>query len=241
VDAKLLAKVRALLAKAESTTFPEEADALTTKAMQLMASYGITDAMLAAQGKASDPLGERRITITDPYSMEKAQLLASIAEALGCRSLVYMAGARRVDSCLLAGHKTTRERAELLFTSLLLQATARVQRIIMVADSSITVARRSWWAGFSFSVQTRLTHAEQDAAADYDAEHSSSGAELVLVSRRDEVSRWFDRQHGELESAEVKQPAMDLIAFLIGMREGNAADLGDGGLGTPAASPALPS
>ena len=36
-DEKVLGRVRALLAKAESTTFPEEAEALTAKAQELMA------------------------------------------------------------------------------------------------------------------------------------------------------------------------------------------------------------
>jgi hypothetical protein len=40
--------VRALLAKAESTTYPEEADALTAKAQELMARHSIDRAMLDA-------------------------------------------------------------------------------------------------------------------------------------------------------------------------------------------------
>ena len=45
----MLDKVRALLAKAESTEFPEEAGALTSRAQQLMARYSIDHALLAAQ------------------------------------------------------------------------------------------------------------------------------------------------------------------------------------------------
>ena len=37
----MLERVRALLAKAESTTFPEEADALTAKAQQLMTRHAL--------------------------------------------------------------------------------------------------------------------------------------------------------------------------------------------------------
>ena len=48
IDPKMLSRVRALLAKAESTEFAEEADAFTEKAQQLMARYSIDVAMVAA-------------------------------------------------------------------------------------------------------------------------------------------------------------------------------------------------
>ena len=50
VDAGVLAKVRALLAKAESTTFEAEAEALTAKAHQLMVRHTIDEALVAGRG-----------------------------------------------------------------------------------------------------------------------------------------------------------------------------------------------
>jgi hypothetical protein len=47
VDERILDKVRALLAKAESTEFPEEAEALSARAQELMAKYSIDQAVLA--------------------------------------------------------------------------------------------------------------------------------------------------------------------------------------------------
>ena len=50
-----LARVRKLLAKAEDTAVtPQEAEAYTAKAAELMASYGIDRAMLAAADPATD-------------------------------------------------------------------------------------------------------------------------------------------------------------------------------------------
>ena len=54
----LLERVRALLAKAESTSFPEEADALTAKAQELMARHAIDAAML--EGASVGATGPRR-------------------------------------------------------------------------------------------------------------------------------------------------------------------------------------
>src|SRR5438045_2689314 len=46
IDDRMLAKVRALLAKAESTEFTDEADALTAKAQELMTRYSIDRALV---------------------------------------------------------------------------------------------------------------------------------------------------------------------------------------------------
>src|SRR5688572_14589877 len=54
VDQRMLDRVRALLAKAESTDFPEEAETYTAKAQQLMARYSIDQALLAAGAGAGD-------------------------------------------------------------------------------------------------------------------------------------------------------------------------------------------
>ena len=48
-DERLLGKIRALLAKAESTEYAEEAEALSARAQELMAKYSIDHALLAAR------------------------------------------------------------------------------------------------------------------------------------------------------------------------------------------------
>ncbi len=89
VEARYLHRVRSLLAKAESTTFEEEADALTAKAQQLMARHSITAALLASDGGGAAGSGgpsARRVGIDDPYEAPKALLLSSVAGANRCRT-----------------------------------------------------------------------------------------------------------------------------------------------------------
>src|SRR5256885_765879 len=63
----LLDRVRKLLAKAEAEgVTPPEAEALTAKAAELMARYGIHRARLAATRPAPDPPGSRRIDLANP-------------------------------------------------------------------------------------------------------------------------------------------------------------------------------
>ena len=52
---RMLDRVRALLAKAESTTFPAEAEALTGKAQELIARHSIDEALLAAAAEPRRP------------------------------------------------------------------------------------------------------------------------------------------------------------------------------------------
>ncbi|NUT35371.1 MAG: DUF2786 domain-containing protein [Hamadaea sp.] len=118
VDAKMLERVRALLAKAESTTFPEEAEAYTAKAQELMARHSIDYALLVARtGGRSEP-AVRRLPIDNPYEAPKTLLLQAVADANGCRSVwsQYFAFAT------ITGYPADLDSVELLFTSLLVQA-----------------------------------------------------------------------------------------------------------------------
>jgi hypothetical protein len=60
-----LERVRALLAKAESTEFDEKAEALTEKAQELMTRYSIDAALLAAHVAGKQYLAERSRLVDD--------------------------------------------------------------------------------------------------------------------------------------------------------------------------------
>src|SRR5215475_445143 len=84
----ILEKVRKLLAKAEDPACtPAEAEALTDKAAELIAKYGVDRALLAATAPETDPLGDRVVDIGPPYALDKTGLLATVAGAMRCRSV----------------------------------------------------------------------------------------------------------------------------------------------------------
>ncbi|MEV4705532.1 DUF2786 domain-containing protein [Actinoplanes sp. NPDC049316] len=61
---RLLERVRKLLAKAESPACtPAEAEAFTAEAAELIAKYGVDQALLAGAGPALDPVGDRVVTV----------------------------------------------------------------------------------------------------------------------------------------------------------------------------------
>ena len=84
----VLDKVRALLAKAESTTFDAEAEAFTAKAQELMARHRIDRAVFDVGGRQRpEEPASRRFGVGDPYADAKAMLLANVADANGCRAV----------------------------------------------------------------------------------------------------------------------------------------------------------
>ena len=84
-EEKVLERVRALLAKAEGTDYPAEAETYAAKAAELIARHGVEQAMLEARDGGGDPVESREIAVSDPYRMVKAVLLKSVAEGLPAR------------------------------------------------------------------------------------------------------------------------------------------------------------
>lgn len=122
-DPKMTERVRALLAKAESTTFPDEAEAFTAKAQELIARHAIDLALLGTDRTGRSPEGDavgRRVLIDDPYGKAKSMLLTAIAKANGCKTV----WSNELGVSTVFGAPNDLDAVELLFTSLLTQATA---------------------------------------------------------------------------------------------------------------------
>ncbi|MEI2714004.1 MAG: DUF2786 domain-containing protein [Nocardioides sp.] len=78
-DDNRLARIRKLLAQAEDPACtPAEAEAFTAKAADLMARYGIDEALLAQSDPGRDPMGDRVVDLLAPYGYEKAWLGAEL-------------------------------------------------------------------------------------------------------------------------------------------------------------------
>ncbi|UQX01727.1 DUF2786 domain-containing protein [Streptomyces sp. RerS4] len=125
IEPRMLGRIRALLAKAEATTFPEEAEALSAKAQELMARHTVDEALLAVRGGSPAQVpGACRIGVEPPYEEAKAVLLDAVATANRCRA-VWNSG---FEFSTVVGFESDLEAVELLYTSLLVQGTAAMTR-----------------------------------------------------------------------------------------------------------------
>jgi hypothetical protein len=87
VDQKVLGRVRGLLAKAESTEFPDEAEALSAKAQELMNRHAFDQAVLYTEGHVEQSATSRRLWLDNLSA--KSQLVHVVVEANRCRAVVY--------------------------------------------------------------------------------------------------------------------------------------------------------
>jgi hypothetical protein len=198
LDQGMLDRVRALLAKAESTDFQEEADAFTAKAQELMARHRIDHVLLVTTTGRRDQPVSRRVSIDNPYEAPKTLLLQVVSEANSCRA-VWM---KRFGFTTVVGFPTDLDATELLFTSLLVQATRAMTQAKPSADSygrSRTRSfRQSFLTAYALRIGERLSAATD--GVDQEMTASAAGAQLVpvLAARDDAVRAAFERQFPEL-------------------------------------------
>jgi hypothetical protein len=195
-DPKKLATIRALLAKAEATEFVEEADTFTAKAQDLMTRYAIDEALLADPDDAID-IRSRRVHIDNPYAATKAQLLATVGKV----NLVKTIWDDQHGIATIVGLPVDLDLAEMLFTSLLVQATKAMTEAGAVSEGGHRLDRspsfrRAFLLSYANRVGERLTDAGQHAQQE---ESVSRGRDLVPVFARQsaavdtEFARLFPR------------------------------------------------
>jgi hypothetical protein len=172
VDQKALARVRALLAKAESTAFPDEAEALSAKAQELMSRYSLHQAVRDHDAGRAPVASGRRLWLDAPYADAKALLVQEVATANRARTV----WSGKLGFATVVGTETDLDSVELLTTSLLVQAS----RAMLAAGSHTTRAgtsrTRSFRQSFLISYATRVGER-------LDAARSTATAELTEDSR----------------------------------------------------------
>jgi Protein of unknown function (DUF2786) len=227
VDQRSLGRVRALLAKAESTEFPEEAEALTSRAQELMTRHSIDDALLAAAGSrgAGESLpSARRLFVDNPYEAAKVLLLDVVAGANRCRTIWH----RHLGMCTVFGFPADLDAVELLFTSLLVQATTATVQAGSRRDAYGRSRTRSFRQSFLTSYAQRIGERLADSAgvAQRQAVAESPGTDLVpvLAARDGAVKQAVDEMFPELTKRSVTS-ATDREGWLRGRAAADLAPL----------------
>jgi uncharacterized protein DUF2786 len=222
----LLARVRKLLAKAEDAgVTAAEAQALTAKAAELMAKYGIDRALLAAARPETDRPADRVIDVGNPWARVQAHLLCGLASALRCQCVILPrpGPGSRIH---MFGFSSDLERTDVLYTSLLVQmwqglAAAQVPEW----SRSPRAWRRSWLLGFATAVVARVHAAEQEATSRATAPGASSGSQtaLVLADRALVIRRNIEQAYPVTRKSQVTYSGS---GYSAGYTQGQRADIG---------------
>jgi Protein of unknown function (DUF2786) len=227
----LLDRVRKLLAKAEAEgVTPPEAEALTAKAAELMARYGIDRARLAATRPDTDRPGSRIIDIDNPWAQVRAHMLAGLAGAMRCQC-VLLTTSRPGARIHIFGFASDLERVDILYTSLLLQmAHGLTTTVVPVGVRSSRAWRRSWLLGFVTAVITRVRSAEDRAAAAADGESRPvPSTALVLADRAIVIRRQLEEAYPVTRRTRVTYSGR---GYSDGYAQGQRADIGNRRVGT---------
>jgi hypothetical protein len=221
-DPKLLGRIRALLAKAESTDFVEEAEAFTAKAQSLMARHAIDTAVLAQRpGAPRTPVTARRLHLEDPHLDAKAAVVQAVGSANGVRVVLVPA----LGMATLVGLADDLDVVELLVTSLLLQAGRAMNAATRGGGSRVrsTAYRRGFLYAFAQRIGERLA-GERDQATEEAAATYGEALLPVLAAREravaDAVSELFPRL------SQRTGRTVDAAGWYAGRQAADDADLG---------------
>jgi hypothetical protein len=217
-DPRVLHKVTALLAKAESTNFPDEAEALTGKAQELMTRHAIDQAHLDAQRGDRPRVGGRRVGIDDPYAGARYLLLAAVADANRCRAV----WTKYWGFATVFGDESDLDAVELLYTSLLVQATrAMVARPRPRGSGSTRSFRQSFLVAFARRIGVRLHEAAEAVTAEA-AQHSTALVP-VFAARREAADAALEEAFPNTRS--TRMSANDAEGWHAGTQAADRAQL----------------
>ncbi|MGH3281834.1 MAG: DUF2786 domain-containing protein [Trebonia sp.] len=218
--------MRKLLTKAEADgVTAAEAQALTAKAAELMAKYGIDRALLAARRPETDHPADRKVDVDNPWARVQAHLLCGLAAALRCQCVLLP----RPDPGTrihIFGFASDIERTDVLYTSLLLQMWQGLGTTRMPDWSRSPRAwRRSWLLGFISAVVSRVRAAEQDATTRATSPAAAEGERmtLVLADRRQVIMRNIEHAYPVTRKTQMTYSGS---GYGAGYTEGQRADIG---------------
>jgi hypothetical protein len=223
----VLHRIRALLAKAESSTFEAEATAYTAKAQELMTKHAI-DAAAVEQGEGEQHEGPVivRVPIDRPYVGAKSLLLSGVARAVRCRVVFH----RGLELSTVVGFAADVAAVEVMFTSLLLQAQHALARAADGAATGGRTRQRSYRSafllGYAYRIGQRLMEINETAVRVAVAERGSAFLP-VLRSRSEQVNDYVDELFGPLHRAR-RRGEYDPAGWVGGEQAANAAHLNAG-------------
>lgn len=201
-----IARVHALLDKAESTPYEAEAEALLAKAQELMARHAIDEAMLAEAAPAADHIDRAGRVIVAPYANAKSILLTAVARANRCR-IVVEHSARGNVHVTMVGHRTDLEHVDLLFASLSIQAVRAMRAAVVPPGDTPRRFRHSFLLAYAARIGERLRTVELEAERAAQAEQldhaGGRSVSLVLTSREARVERALAEHFGPLRTKRV--------------------------------------
>lgn len=224
-DITIVNRIEALLAKAESTEFPEEAEAFLAKAQALMSRHAVDQAVLDGRRRVSTSrVTTETIVIVAPYASAKSMLLATVASANDCRVVTRRAG-NGDQQCIVLGFDTDLANVRLLYSSLSVHAVRAMLGAPVPPFDTPRRFRHAFLLAFGVRIGERLQAARRAARAEAASESADGGRALglVLADRESAVAAAFAAEFPHVRTSRVS--ASSSAGVLSGRRAADTAGL----------------
>lgn len=226
-------KIAKLLQKAETTT-PEEAEALTQKAVELMQKYGITQAMLNARRTGDQERIEMvQIPLKGIYAMAYMSMMDAIANAYSDVKTYYTQWKQSDVVLTITGFESDVAQLKILLASLQLQVVVALdawwksdERVRASATAMDKFkARRTFIKAFGNGAAERIRRARRSVVRE--AEKETPGTEIVLRSRAQAVEEFLAAHGPKLKISKRREKHGGYDASNAGYTAGKNANTGD--------------
>ena len=219
IDPSLVNKVRKLLAMAERSPNPNEADAFSRKAAELIAAHRIDSQRLRSE--ANDDLAVIEVPLgRGAYVRGRLALLQVIGEGQGCRIVFEVRDIGTV--AFVAGFRSDLDTTLLLFNSLHTQASSRMTSERRATAAATQQWRRSFLFGYADQIRLMLSKIADQAQHHV---HPSNAALPALRARTRRVDEFSRAQFGRVLAARQAKAATT-TGWEAGRRAAQRADLG---------------
>lgn len=223
----MIEKVRALLAKAESSDFPEEARALAEKAQELMTIYSIEESMLQTPEERNDHITSDMLVIDAPYAQAKVTLCNVIAKANSCSAIQLGDAKRRYMD--VHGADSDIQNVRTLFYSLLVQAVNEQLKAVPPRGTSTRAFRNAFIYGYAAAIKERLSAGVRAASIQHDQETQGTSSALVLADKNKLARRSLQDKYPNMRTKRSTYQSASGAA--AGNAAGHRADLGGNKVG----------
>lgn len=235
--AKRLDTIAKLLAKAESTQYPAEAEALTEQAERMMVRYGIDKAAVdferGKRGEVRENIIEVKVELHGTYGRVRMLGYAAVVEAFGtCTALGSSYAAKNWNWLYIIGAESDVNAMVRLVNSLVVQSDHALRAWWKsyelkpyLTDRQKLVERRTFQKSFASGAALRVWRMVQEAK---DESGTGAGTELVLADRQQRAQAKAEELHGKVRSARSSMKGGTSHAAVAGKKAGLEANVRGG-------------
>lgn len=223
-NSKIISKITKLLNLANDQQGTGEGEAALSRAMELMAQYGIDERDV--KKNTNDNANSMDVTVIKlgssvKYKKQQRVLITCISQALGCYALGFSNSSGSITTIMVYGKEVDRERVKMLFSVASLTMVDSAFKAVPQGSYNIRARRLSHMIGYANAIKDSLTGHEATARDD-----SGKGA-LVIMDDYKKSKEFAQNSLGDSRRIVGSQSSrVDQRSYYDGYAEGSKFDTG---------------